>query len=171
MENQHCKYCGTEFFAEPKEISRGNAIFCSLSCASKYGNTVKQVYEHTCIFCNTSFKSTAPNAKYCSDKCKLKHYRALQKIVNGLTRKQTEDLAKLPCANCGWDLGPRDVHHIKLVSKGGKATSENMITLCPNCHRLAHRNLLSEDKLLQLVEFRTISSSSKTEETDALTGN
>ena len=34
-----------------------------------------------------------------------------------------------------------------------------LIVLCPNCHRLAHRNLLSEDKLKELINFRTISSS------------
>ena len=42
--------------------------------------------------------------------------------------------------------------------EGGKNEVQNLITLCPNCHRLAHRNLLSEDKLRELVDLRTISS-------------
>lgn len=31
-----------------------------------------------------------------------------------------------------------EVHHIKLLSKGGKDTVKNAIALCPNCHRKSH---------------------------------
>lgn len=30
-----CNYCGKVFLAENKEINRGNAKYCSLSCAAK----------------------------------------------------------------------------------------------------------------------------------------
>ena len=44
-------------------------------------------------------------------------------------------------------------------SEGGRYVYGNVVILCPNCHRLAHRNLLSKDKLILLVNLRTISSS------------
>jgi 5-methylcytosine-specific restriction endonuclease McrA len=154
MENQICNFCGSEFSADPREIKRGNAKFCSLSCACKYGNTKKQRYECSCIVCNVVFEAQVSNAKYCSDKCKTKQYRLNKKDDNDLTKKQIDDLALLPCANCGWDLGPRDVHHIQMVSRGGKNSQENLITLCPNCHRLSHRKLLSEETLTQLMLLR-----------------
>ncbi len=31
-----------------------------------------------------------------------------------------------------------EVHHIKPLSEGGEATTENAKALCPNCHRKAH---------------------------------
>jgi 5-methylcytosine-specific restriction endonuclease McrA len=93
------------------------------------------------------------------------------KTNSGLTRKYQHILLELPCEVCGWNQGPRDVHHIVHVSNGGKNELFNLITLCPNCHRLAHRNLLSENKLNKLVEIRTISSSLINKEMDALAGN
>ena len=34
-----CNYCGKVFLAENKEINRGNAKYCSLSCAAKAEKT------------------------------------------------------------------------------------------------------------------------------------
>ena len=89
----------------------------------------------------------------------------------GLTYKYQKILLKLPCEVCGWNQGPRDIHHVLPITQGGKNELCNLITLCPNCHRLVHRNLLSENKLIKLVEIRTISSSLINKETDALAGN
>lgn len=36
-------------------------------------------------------------------------------------------------------------HHIILYSEGGEATVGNMITLCPECHRLYHSGKLKID--------------------------
>ena len=95
---------------------------------------------------------------FCSLSCAAKS-RNKNKLLKHGTRKLQAILLTLPCANCGWNIGPRDVHHILPVCKGGKNEMDNLITLCPNCHRLSHRNLLSEDKLKELVYLRTISSS------------
>jgi quinolinate synthase len=45
------------------------------------------------------------------------------------------------CDICGWD-GPCDVHR---KIQQGKYNAENMMSSCPNCHRLIHRGLLSFD--------------------------
>jgi 5-methylcytosine-specific restriction endonuclease McrA len=44
------------------------------------------------------------------------------------------------CQECGWDKAHCDVHHIKPKSAGGLHTIANARVLCPNCHRLAHKD-------------------------------
>jgi len=49
-----------------------------------------------------------------------------------------------PCKNCDWDKAERDMHLIipHLLEE------KNAISLCPNCHRLAHRGKLNlEDRV------------------------
>lgn len=53
------------------------------------------------------------------------------------------------CSNCGWDKAQCDMHHIIPKSKGGTDSYDNLTWLCPNCHRLAHRN-----KLLSFITFK-----------------
>lgn len=156
---KECEFCHKNFMADIRELKRGNAKFCSLSCAAKSRNKNKPLKHCKCIVCSGEFLSINPKAKYCSNKCKSKHYRQLIATEQNGTRKLQSVLLTLPCANCGWYEGPRDVHHITPVCSGGKNELNNLITLCPNCHRLSHRNLLSEDKLRKLVYLRTISSS------------
>lgn len=38
-----------------------------------------------------------------------------------------------------------EVHHIHYLSKGGSDTIDNVVALCPNCHRKIHHLELSED--------------------------
>lgn len=156
---KECEYCHKIFMADTRELNRGNAKFCSISCCAKYRNKNRPLKHCKCIVCGNEFLAMDPRAKYCSKKCKNKHYRQLIATEENGTRKLQQILLTLPCANCGWQVGPRDVHHIIPACEGGKNEMNNLITLCPNCHRLAHRNLLSKDKLNELVYLRTISSS------------
>ena len=41
----------------------------------------------------------------------------------------------------------------------GTNEDDNLICLCPNCHRMIHSNLISENDLNEIIENRTISSS------------
>lgn len=154
-----CEFCHKKFMADTRELKRGNARFCSLSCVMKHRLALNPYKTCICVQCNEKFQSKNPKAKYCSKKCKARHYRSLMSTEQNGTRKLQSIMLTFPCENCGWHEGPRDVHHITPVCEGGKNEVLNLITLCPNCHRLAHRNLLSEDKLRKLVDLRTISSS------------
>lgn len=156
---KECLFCKNKFNADSRELNRGNAKYCSLSCACRHRIQLQPLVNCTCIMCNKVFQSKSPKAKCCSSTCKSKHYRQLISTEKFGTRKLQSILLSYPCENCHWQDGPRDVHHILPVCKGGKNELYNLITLCPNCHRLAHRNLLLEDKLKELVNFRTISSS------------
>lgn len=153
-----CKHCNQIFDAEPREINRGNAKFCSLSCASKNRNLNKKKYNISCIICNNSFISVNPKAKYCCNACKLRAYRKKMKSNFQISRKEYNILISQPCAICNWNKTSCDVHHIIPVYMGGLNESHNLITLCPNCHRMAHRNLISQAELQELRKSWTISS-------------
>ena len=157
---KECIFCKNIFNAESKEIKRGNANYCSISCSIKHRNLLKPYKKCKCIVCNNIFDSKSTTTKYCSSQCKSKHYRDLIKTNENGTRKLQKILLLLPCANCQWNISSRDIHHIIPSCEGGKNEMNNLITLCPNCHRMAHRKLLSKNKLQELVYFRTISSSS-----------
>ena len=42
------------------------------------------------------------------------------------------------CSICGWDESTCDIHHIIPRKNGGNDDMENLIYICPNCHRLCH---------------------------------
>lgn len=44
------------------------------------------------------------------------------------------------CSICGWD-GPCDKHRLKHGVEGGKYTEDNVVVVCPNCHRDYHRGV------------------------------
>jgi hypothetical protein len=46
------------------------------------------------------------------------------------------------CQICGWNKTVCDIHHKVPLVKGGKNTEENLILVCPNCHRLIHKKIL-----------------------------
>jgi hypothetical protein len=50
------------------------------------------------------------------------------------------------CELCAW-IGPCDRHRIISAKGRGKYTKDNIIIVCPNCHRLIHRGLLKRNNL------------------------
>lgn len=63
--------------------------------------------------------------------------------------KKVSDVVKkshyFECAWCGQPLYDR--HHIDEFSEGGEHTIENLILLCPNCHRLVHQGKIDKEEL------------------------
>lgn len=160
--NKTCKNCNESFLADERELKRGNAVFCSISCGTSWrNNNVAAFISILCICknCGNSFTSTNNRAKYCSDSCKQKNYRLKKRSGNMFDIRLEKEIKKYPCEICGWDLSTRDSHHITPVSVGGKSTIDNLISVCPNHHRMIHNNLLSQDYLNKIVKSRTISSS------------
>ena len=153
-----CNTCGVTFKADNRKVNRRNAKYCSLSCAGKAPKS--RQFSHICAHCGTSFVSANSSSKYCSNFCKQKNYRLKQR-VEGTNMKVLYSIFKdVPCEICGWEETTRDLHHIEEVSKGGKNEVENLISVCPNHHRMIHKNLISKDELLSIVKSRTISSPS-----------
>ncbi len=55
--------------------------------------------------------------------------------------------AKFSCSMCGWNKTSLDLHHIVYRSIGGGDKHQNLIALCPNCHRMAHEEKYSINAL------------------------
>lgn len=146
-----CKECNNEFIADSRELNRGNAKYCSLSCAAKNQRKNSKSFEKYCIICGNIFISKYYYAKYCSNNCKLKNYRNLQKNKTTSISTISRIFKDIPCEICGWNKTTRDMHHIISVKDGGKTSLENIICLCPNCHRLVHKNLISKEVLLDIT--------------------
>lgn len=156
---KQCINCGDNFQADTRELNRGNARFCSRNCSTSSSNQKRQQINYTCEYCEVSFLAMN-KAKFCSDSCSQKAYRAKQRI-RGINIKYIQrSLQHLSCCICGWQEATRDIHHIIPVSKGGTNDMSNLVVLCPNHHRMAHSNLISED-VLKDANIRTISSPSK----------
>lgn len=63
-----------------------------------------------------------------------------KKISNQVQKKHYFE-----CAWCGTTITDR--HHIEEFAEGGKHTVENLILLCPNCHRQTHNHEISKVEL------------------------
>ena len=87
------------------------------------------------------------NTLYCSDICKQRNYRDSAKSENSI-KVFYKKLSHLSCQICGWNEASRDLHHIIPVAQGGKNEENNLITLCPNHHRMVHSKLITETELL-----------------------
>lgn len=72
------------------------------------------------------------------------------KGYTGVIRK----LKKLPCEICGWDLGPREHHHIDGRVGYDEYDLHKIIILCPNHHCLADYKKIPRTKLLKIVSVR-----------------
>lgn len=59
-----------------------------------------------------------------------------------------------PCEQCGWKEASRDKHRIVPGREGGTYRRDNVVILCPNCHRLAEEGKLTRDELARLVLAR-----------------
>ena len=77
--------------------------------------------------------------KYCCTQCAADHKEIMEE--NKLSKKEAVRIAKkmkLSCALCGWNELPCEVHHIIPQEEGGTDDLDNLIYVCPNCHRILH---------------------------------
>lgn len=59
------------------------------------------------------------------------------------------------CEWCDVQVDSPDVHHIKPREEGGPNRRQNLIVLCPNCHRKADRGMISRSKLRRAISSQT----------------
>jgi hypothetical protein len=45
------------------------------------------------------------------------------------------------------------IHHIEAISSGGNNDLDNLIILCPNCHKSAHAGIIKKEELHKLKKF------------------
>lgn len=70
--------------------------------------------------------------------------------ISSRTITKIAQRADLKCGNCGWCECTCDIHHIISTAEGGSDALSNLAYLCPNCHRKAHRGLISTDRLHEI---------------------
>jgi hypothetical protein len=152
-----CRFCEEKFQAPLKEHKRGNANFCSLSCGASWNNSQRKVYAFICKECQTEFKSFSNHAKYCSKKCQQRYrnrnssgkYKYRYHINNTINKLTSTSL----CSNCGWDQSTCDIHHIIERKNGGTDDLNNLVIVCPNCHRLIHQGKLNPVTIKNVKEI------------------
>jgi len=174
-----CQYCGAPVKRKPSEVINGN-IYCSRSCSNKAQSQALKDHpelrhskgaEVTCQNCGKPFyikPHRAKAAKFCSRQCFHAYRFGKSSKGNGLdtagsnnpnfkdtsnhttARKIAIKAYGKACMVCGWDI-TCDVHHITRRKLGGNAP-DNLVVLCPNHHRMAHLNLISQSELRALVQ-------------------
>lgn len=60
-------------------------------------------------------------------------------------QRDGKELDEYCCFFCLRTFHGNHGHHIMLYSEGGEPSVQNMITLCPECHRAYHRGKLKLD--------------------------
>lgn len=78
-----------------------------------------------------------PVGKYFRKLC-TKHTREKYKMSPYSQFKTLEisKLSKTACSKCGWNKSYTDRHRLRPGRKGGKYEKGNVVSLCPNCHRI-----------------------------------
>lgn len=148
-----CLVCSKSFTPDKKSFYKDlkNAgKFCSNSCSAVFNNANRPLLDLECVVCSNIFKSKSKSAKYCSHSCK--NTRSLKKKYKSrtyLNYKVSELLNDTSCSNCSWNLETCDIHHIIPKKLGGSDDFNNLVILCPNCHRLADRGKLTIFKTVQ----------------------
>lgn len=161
-EKRCCPVCLKEFSEWPSQI----AVTCGndacyrqwqrLTTAARGQNKVP----FKCERCGSEKKvypSQAKTRRFCSDACRAKVLGETKRGENAKNwrggklqymMKQARLRDGEACRICGFSLAT-DVHHITPRSAGGQDVLSNLITLCPNHHRLAHMGTISVEHLRQ----------------------
>lgn len=118
-----------------------------------------------CPDCGIDISHRGHSAKRCAE-CAVKKDRSsntirISKIRNigesAKFKKSAHDVQGYACVICDWRIegdkyGGCVTHHIVSVADGGKNILDNAAVLCPNCHAMAHRGLISKDMLMLRVK-------------------
>ena len=149
---KYCKNCGNLI------ESKSAIIFCCQSCAASFNNKMRKengvttkgkTKEVECINCgkliNVSIHSSTKT--WICDECKenkkpvhAKNVKYIHSILEFSKRTVIKILKRMKakCSICGWNESTCDIHHIVAKKDGGTDDMENLICVCPNCHRVCH---------------------------------
>jgi len=186
----NCKWCGKEFEKFPSQIKAGEGKFCSKYC---YTQSMKGVdlfkgrdrgvrpRVRTFVDCKVCGKSieVVPSKiavrTCCSKECHKKFYGVNVKTLKWLRESIEYKMWRLAvykrdgykCQSCGKIGKNLNAHHIIPVAIDIKKCLDisNGITLCADCHRLAHKSYKPKCKERELLGhlIETISSQAKRE--------
>lgn len=154
-----CIACGVSFSGTARAMR--NRSFCSNTCRDKYraeltgpSNPNYKRIEMECGICGKPFSTPPARLKrsqvYCSMECGREGRRRKISGKSRSSRPYGKRKAKVrdqfSCRICGFDLAVH-AHHITHRKNGGSSHVDNLITLCPNHHALAHAGVLTEQAM------------------------
>ena len=170
-----CKNCKQKDAVKYSKYTSGE--FCSRECSRGYSTkskrkeinkkvskslsdrcNIKKEYFYKCDKCKLDFENEKRLRKDRNKHC-VKCRRKVIRIKNlddidsilSLSKRTVSKILKragICCVMCGWDKTSLDIHHIIPKKDKGNDSHDNLIAVCPNCHRMAHEGLyvLSELK-------------------------
>lgn len=148
-----CKICGYEWKMSPTRIMPSNTKQYSFS-----GCPECKYEEVECHYCHKKFrrlksqleKDNKTGFVYCSRECGNRHKNEQVKINDDGVAYRRNAFEAYPheCAICGYNEEERilEVHHID--ENRGNNKIDNLVILCPNCHKKITLHLSSYEELL-----------------------
>lgn len=159
-----CWQCLSIFEGTEKQMA--NRKFCSNECRNEcrriqvgeYNPTYSQ-FPVNCIICQCSFLIQPSKFKkgqlHCSAKC---GQESRKRKISGASRssrpfgsRKAKVRDGFSCRICGFDLAVH-THHIMHKKDGGSNHLDNLITLCPNHHALAHAGILTSVEMIEALK-------------------
>lgn len=146
-----CKVCCYEWEMSPGAIMPSNTKQYSFQgCPECKYETIK------CDYCGKTIKRLKSDIKetfnYCSRECGNRHKNNLAKKNDSTAyRRNAFEFYENKCAICGYDscLDILEVHHIDENRKNNQL--ENLIILCPICHKKLTLHLTTLDELKKIT--------------------
>lgn len=157
-----CCVCNREFERELKfyniNLKRGQRIYCSKECQMRHQKTGKVMYCNNCgkkiyITPNRQEKSKS-GLVFCSHSCSASYFNPITKYKEDNSfqyRRNAFSNYEHKCAICGWNKDERvlEVHHIDEDRTNNSLN--NLIILCPICHKYLTLHLLTLEELKKTV--------------------
>lgn len=109
-----------------KSLEKRSGLICEkcgvVFTAKKYMRKDRKVHCESCLrkWCSTT---TPPES------------------ILGISKRTTHKILKragVACSICHWSEASCDLHHIEAKAKGGSDLNDNLVVVCPNCHRVIH---------------------------------
>ena len=109
----------------------------------------KKIHAYKCEKCGETFNRLTihRDRKIHCEKCKrqVRYINDIEKVksileLSSRTVQKIIKRANRKCEICGWNESTCDIHHVIEKKNKGTDDSNNLIIICPNCHRVIHTN-------------------------------
>ena len=168
-----CQFCGKHFQLPEREVKRGRGQYCSKDCFYKakikygkrdqivalyqQGETYKEIGEELGIM-----PATVGGQIY---RMKLADRYGDGVITHTGSKNALQNILKKhygieECELCGYGRAV-EIAHITEKRNGGRFVVSNCILLCPNCHYLFDRNMLTSPERHKLLSINRLNGNLK----------
>ena len=138
LAEKNCKKCGSIVLAS-MNVSDIICDTCKIKNCKKCGESFIHKKSKYCSLCR---RKTSYLKKDLSE-------LTLATIPGRTVAKILKRANKNKCFICSWNEASCDIHHIIPQALGGSDNHDNLILLCPNCHRTAHNNKFTKEFLFE----------------------